>query len=105
MPEPGLCSTATKRPGIVKSFSRRTRRSLTPTGAAKATMNEILCGSKLPKIDKLKESRKELIQKKKSLSADYRKAQKEMRELVTVKGNVDHLLNVTDTARNKEQER
>lgn len=73
--------------------------------AAKASMNEILCGNKLPKINELKASRKELVQKKKSLYADYRKAQREMRELITVKGNIDYLLNAREAVHNKEQER
>lgn len=50
--------------------------------AAKASMNEILNGGKLPKIEALK---------------------KERRELVTVKGNIDHLLSVTEDRDDKEQ--
>ena len=45
-------------------------------------MNEILNGGKLPKIEALK---------------------KERRELVTVKGNIDHLLSVTEGRDDKEQ--
>ena len=35
----------------------------------------------------------------------YRKAQQDMRELVAVKGSVDHLRGLTDNQRNKEQAR
>jgi len=42
---------------------------------------------------------------KKSLYAQYRAAQKEMREVVAVKGNVDHLLGLTGGAKNKEMTR
>ena len=49
--------------------------------------------------------RRELTEKKKALYAEYREAQRQMRELVAVKGNVDHLLGLTDGRENKEQTR
>lgn len=73
--------------------------------AAKAAMNDILNGAKLPKMDDLKKSRHELSDKKKALYAEYRAAQREMREAVTVKANIDHLLGLTDGRENKAQER
>ena len=73
--------------------------------AARAAMNDILSGAKLPKMDALKKSRRELAEKKKALYAEYRVAQREMRELVAVKGNVDHLLGHADEQKNKAQER
>ena len=73
--------------------------------AARAAMNDILSGAKLPKMDALKKSRRELAEKKKALYAEYRTAQREMRELVAVKGNVDHLLGHADEQKNKAQER
>ena len=73
--------------------------------AAKAAMNEILDGAKLPKIDTLKKSRRELAEKKKALYAEYRQAQADMRQAVAVKANIDHLLGVTDGRENKAQER
>ena len=73
--------------------------------AAKAALGELLGGAKLPKMDALKKSRRELTEKRKALYADYRKAQPEMRELVAVKGSVDHLRGLTDGQRNKEQTR
>ena len=48
---------------------------------AKATMNDLLDGAKLPKMDTLKQKRRELSERKKALTAQYRAAQKEMREL------------------------
>jgi len=36
---------------------------------------------------------------------DYRAAQKEMREIVTAKGNIDHLLGATGGRADKEQAR
>ena len=73
--------------------------------AAKASMGDILGGAKLPKMDALKKSRRELAEKKKALYTEYRDAQRQMRELVAVKGNVDHLLGLTDGRENKAQER
>ena len=73
--------------------------------AAKATMAELLGGEKLPKMDVLKEKRRQLAARKKALYLEYRKAQQDMRELVAVKGSVDHLRGLTDSQRNKEQAR
>jgi len=73
--------------------------------AAKASINEFLDGAKLPRMEELKRSRRELVEKKKALYTEYRQAQKDMRELVTVKGNVDHLLGVTGGRGDKEQAR
>ena len=72
---------------------------------AKAAMNELLDGEKLPRMEKLKQERRELAEKKKALTAQYRSTQKAMRELVTVKGNIDHLLRVTEGREDKEQAR
>ena len=44
-------------------------------------------------------------EQKKALTAQYRTAQKEMREIVTVKGNIDYLLNFTGGRADKEQAR
>lgn len=73
--------------------------------AARSTMNEILDGAKLPKMEKLKQERRELAERKKALTVQYRAAQKGMRELVAVKGNIDHLLHVTGGREDKEQAR
>ena len=73
--------------------------------AARATMNEILDGAKLPKMADLKKSRQELAGKKKALYAEYRKAQADMRQAVAVKANIDHLLGCTDGRKHKAKER
>ena len=73
--------------------------------AAKATMGELLGGEKLPKMAELKEKRRQLAARKKTLYTEYRSAQEEMRQAVAVKANIDHLLGVTDGQRKKEQER
>ena len=73
--------------------------------AARATMNELLDGAKLPKMADMKKARRELAGKKKALYAEYRKAQADMRQTVAVNANIDHLLGVTDGRENKAQER
>ena len=73
--------------------------------AAKAALNNLLDGEKLPKMADMKKARQELAGKKKALYAEYRKAQADMRQAVAVKANIDHLLGVTDGRENKAQER
>jgi hypothetical protein len=73
--------------------------------ATQASMKELLQGEKLPKMEALKSEWQDLKREKGSGYADYRLAQKEMREIVTVKANIDQLLGLTNEAKNKEQER
>ena len=73
--------------------------------AAQATMREILNGEKLPPMEELKEKRRRLAAEKKRLYTEYRQAKNDMREAITVKSNIDHLLGNTADGRNKAQER
>ncbi|MEA4955810.1 MAG: relaxase/mobilization nuclease domain-containing protein [Pseudoflavonifractor sp.] len=73
--------------------------------AVRTAMNDILNGAKLPKMDALKEKRRQLTAEKKALYTEYRDAQRAMREAVAVKANIDHLLGLTDERKIKEQER
>jgi len=68
-------------------------------------MKNLLQGQKLPKMDTLKAEAGRLAAEKKSLYSDYRTAQKDMRNVITVKNNIDHLLGITSERKNKEQER
>lgn len=88
-----------------KSQIRYNQAELADYREAKATINDLLDGAKLPKMDALKQKRRELVERKKALTAQYRAAQKEMRELVTAKGNIDHLINLTGGRAGKEQTR
>jgi len=65
---------------------------------ARNVMQEILDGAKLPKMDALKTEWQTLTAAKKSQYTDYRAAQKDMREVVAVKSNIDHLLGIADKA-------
>jgi hypothetical protein len=68
-------------------------------------MRELLNGERLPKMDALKAEWQELKTAKKSGYANYRAAQKDMREVVAVKANIDHLLGLAGREKNKEMER
>ena len=73
--------------------------------AAQAAIRELLSGEKLPKMDDLKAEWQSLAASKKSGYADYRAAQKEMREIISVKANIDHMLGLSGREKNKEIER
>lgn len=88
-----------------KKYLAQHEQELTAYRAARAAMNKILNGAKLPKMEELKRSRLELTEKKKALYSEYRQAQKAMRELVAVKTNIDHLREVTGGLDYKEQAR
>ena len=72
---------------------------------AQASMRELLGGAKLPKMDALKAEWRDLTVAKKTGYTEYRAAQKEMREVISIKTNIDHLLGLTVPGRNKEHER
>jgi len=73
--------------------------------AARATMDRILNGAKLPKMDTLKADYQKMVTEKKAAYHAYRETKKDMQDVVTAKHNIDHLLGLTDGQKNKEQER
>ena len=73
--------------------------------AAQAAMKELLNGERLPKMDALKAEWQTLAAAKKSGYSEYRDAQKDMREIISVKANIDHLLGITGAEKNKDMER
>ena len=73
--------------------------------AARASMQELLQGGKLPKMNTLKAEWERLSAVKREGYRDYRAAQKDMRTVVAVKHNIDALLGYTDREKNKSQER
>jgi Spy/CpxP family protein refolding chaperone len=73
--------------------------------AAQAKMREILQGERLPKMETLRTEWQSLATAKKSGYQDYRAAQKNMREIITVKANVDHLLSILEREQSKEKVR
>ena len=76
------------------------------TGMGGISADDALAVEKLEaKLDALKKSRAELTAMRKELREQYRAAQRVMRELVTVKGNIDQLYAVTAQRDDKEQAR
>lgn len=73
--------------------------------AAQAIFKRILSGTKLPKMDTLKTERQRLTAEKIAAYREYQAVKKSMQELITAKANIDHLLGLTDTQKNKEMER
>jgi hypothetical protein len=73
--------------------------------AAQAAMRELLQGERLPKMAVLKAEWQTLLAAKRSGYREYRAAQKDMRVIVAVKANIDHLLGLAERGKNKEQER
>ena len=61
--------------------------------------------TKLPTIKRLQAEYAELLAKKKSAYAEYRKAREEMQELVTAKANIDRILEKEPQEQNAEKER
>lgn len=78
---------------------------LTTYRAARASINALLDGGKLPPMAALKEKRRKMTAEKKALYAEYHAAQRDMREALAVKTNIDHLLGITAPGRDKEQAR
>ena len=73
--------------------------------AAQAAMRALLHGEKLPKMDALKAEWQMLESEKKAGYSEYRNAQTEMREIIAVKANIDHLLGLSEQDKAKETER
>ena len=73
--------------------------------AAQETFRRVLSGAKLPKIDALKTEYQKLAAEKRAAYRAYRAVRKDMQEVITAKENIDRLFSLTDTQKNKEQER
>jgi len=73
--------------------------------AAQSTIKELLNGAAFPKMAELKAEFNILVLNKKTAYAEYKAAQKDMREAVVIKANIDHLLGLTAQQQNKEMER
>ena len=72
---------------------------------ARAAFSRLLAGGKLPSMDALKAERKKLTTERRDTLQQYKEAKADMREIVTIKANIDRLLAVTSDSRNKEMER
>ncbi len=71
--------------------------------AAKKTFNEMGI-HKLPTVKSLQDEYARLLNEKKAAYPDMKKARDEMRELLTVKSNVDRMLGLDESEKEKEKE-
>ena len=81
----------TARPGTPKKFKAEHESEILLHQAAKKAFDELGL-TKIPTVKSLQAEYAALLTEKKSDYADYRKARDEMRELLTVKANVDRIL-------------
>lgn len=65
----------------------------------------MLSGVKLLKMDTLRAEFQRLSADKKKAYREYQETRKDVQEIVAVKSNIDHLLSLMDTQKNKERER
>jgi hypothetical protein len=82
---------AYRKAGYSKKFLAEHESDILLHKAAKKSFNE-LSVKNLPTVKSLQAEYAALLAEKKATYADYRKARDEMKELLTVKANVDHLL-------------
>jgi len=90
-----------RKAGYSKKFREEHREEITLHQAAKDAFDELNL-KKLPRVKDLNAEYGELLNKKKKLYPEYRRARDEMRELLTVKSNVDQVLR-TDVPANEHE--
>ena len=84
---------AYRKAGYSKKFLEAHREEITLHKAAKDAFDKLGL-KKLPKVKDLNAAYAEVLSQKKKLYPEYRRARDEMRELLTVKANVDRVLNM-----------
>ena len=84
---------AYRKAGYSKKFLEEHREEITLHKAAKDAFDKLGL-KKLPKVKDLNAAYAEILSQKKKLYPEYRRARDEMRELLTVKANVDRVLNM-----------
>ena len=94
---------AYRKAGYSKKFLAEHESDILLHKAAKKAFDE-LGVKKLPTVRSLQTEYAELLAEKKNAYADYRQARDEMKELLTVKANVDRLMGYDEKQSEKEQE-
>ena len=94
---------AYRKAGYSKKFLAEHESDILLHKAAKKAFDELKV-KKLPTVKSLQAEYAALLAEKKAAYADYRKARDEMKELLTVKANVDHLLGPDRREAEKEKE-
>lgn len=98
---------AYRKSGYSKKFIAEHEADILLHKAAKQAFEELGYGKdkKLPTIKTLQAEYAELLEGKKKAYGDYRKAREEMKELLTVKANVDRILNMEEEQRHEEEQK
>jgi hypothetical protein len=98
---------AYRKAGYSKTFRAAHETEIILHQAAKKTFDELgySKGNKIPPVRALRAEYATTLDEKKKAYADYREAKAGMRELLTVKANVDRLLNIPGEGREREPER
>ena len=94
---------AYRKAGYSKKFLAEHEGDILLHKAAKAAFDKRKL-KKLPKVKALSAEYQELLAEKRKLYPEYRRAREEMRELLTVKANVDRIMN-QDKEKDKEKDR
>ena len=94
---------AYRKAGYSKKFLAEHEGDILLHKAAKAAFDKRKL-KKLPKVKALSAEYQELLAEKRKLYPEYRRARDEMRELLTVKANVDRIMN-QDKEKDKEKDR
>lgn len=94
---------AYRKAGYSKKFQAEHEADILLHKAAKKAFDEVGV-SKIPTVKSLQTEYARLMEEKKEAYGEYRKARDEMRELLTVKANVDRLLGMEEQEAGKEKE-
>lgn len=94
---------AYRKAGYSKKFLAEHEADILLHKAAKKAFDE-LCLKKIPTVKSLQAEYAQLLEEKKKAYGEYRQARDEMRELLTVKANVDRLLDTEEQKTQKENE-
>ena len=94
---------AYRKAGYSKKFKQEHEHDILLHQSAKKYFDE-MGFEKLPALKSLQAEYAELLSRKKEMYPEYRKLRSEMKELLTVKANVDRLLNM-DTQPEREEQR
>ena len=94
---------AYRKSGYSKKFFEEHREALTLHKAAKDAFSKL--DGKIPKIKELNAEYERILSEKKATYAEYRQAQKEMKEMQTAKYNVDQFLRADEHERKEKQKK
>ena len=98
---------AYRKAGYSKKFMAEHEADILLHKAAKQTFEELGYGrdKKLPTVKTLQAEYAALLEEKKKSYGEYRKAHEETKELLTVKANVDRILNMEEAQKHEQEQK